>query len=152
MSWQCVLTMSRQQQLEQERRDRELALRLAAEDQSMVEDIQSVRLHIASVYLLWLLALRWNPSAITIPHTAENRWKRHLFHPESVCIDRRGDTQWLIYSGWHQYLQFPNSVSTLLAGCGIGKDIRPRSVKPAAIRYLAQRFCFGAIVAWSKVL
>jgi len=32
----------RQQQLEQERRDRELALRLAEEDQSMVEDIQYV--------------------------------------------------------------------------------------------------------------
>jgi len=42
--------MYRQQQLEQERRDRELALRLAAEDQSMVEDIQTVRLQIASVY------------------------------------------------------------------------------------------------------
>lgn len=39
----------RQQQLEQERRDRELALRLAAEDQSMVEDIQTARLQIASV-------------------------------------------------------------------------------------------------------
>jgi len=33
--------------LEQERRDRELALRLAAEDQSMVEDVQSVRFLIA---------------------------------------------------------------------------------------------------------
>jgi len=45
-----LYVMYRQQQLEQERRDRELALRLAAEDQSMVEDIQTVRLQIASVY------------------------------------------------------------------------------------------------------
>ena len=40
---------NRQQQLEQERRDRELALRLVAEDQSMVEDIQPVRFLVSSI-------------------------------------------------------------------------------------------------------
>jgi hypothetical protein len=41
---------ARQQQLEQERRDRELALRLVAEDQSQVEEVQS-----GARLVLWFL-------------------------------------------------------------------------------------------------
>ena len=47
----------RQQQLEQERRDRELALRLVAEDQSMVEDVQIVRFYLFYVIVYCIVAV-----------------------------------------------------------------------------------------------
>ena len=45
----------RQQRIEQERRDRELALRLAQEDQSQVEELPGRSAHIVSFWLWWKL-------------------------------------------------------------------------------------------------
>jgi len=47
------LCMCRQQRIEQERRDRELALRLAQEDQSQVEELPGRSVYIVSLWL-WL--------------------------------------------------------------------------------------------------
>jgi len=43
------LCMCRQQRIEQERRDRELALRLAQEDQSQVEELPGRSVYIVSL-------------------------------------------------------------------------------------------------------
>ena len=55
--WYIKVCKCRQQRIEQERRDRELALRLAQEDQSQVEELPGRSVYIVSLWLWWIILL-----------------------------------------------------------------------------------------------
>ena len=53
-----MFSVSRQQQEEQERRDRELALRLAAEDESAVEDLSQLQKYAFDIFHTFIIMLK----------------------------------------------------------------------------------------------